>query len=69
MTREKCKQMLPIIQAFANGEHIEYYDSSKITGTFKRGAWVTAENIGFGSSVDNYRMVKNGEIIYFKKCG
>ena len=65
MTREKCKAMLPIIQAFANGEHIEFFDSLQITGSFTRGAWKTAENIGFGCSVDNYRMIKDGKIIYF----
>ena len=65
MTREKCKQMLPIIQAFAEGEHIDFYDSLQIVGTFKRGAWKTADNIGFGASVDSYRMIKDGKIIYF----
>jgi hypothetical protein len=65
MTREKCKAILPIIQAFANGEHVEFYDSSQISRTFTRGVWKTADNIGFGCSVDNYRIIKNGEPIYF----
>jgi hypothetical protein len=67
MTREKCKAILPVIEAFANGEHIEFYDSLQITGTFTRGAWKTADNIGFGCSVDYYRMIKDGEVIYFGK--
>lgn len=67
MTREQCNAMLPIIEAFANGEHIEFFDSLKISETHKRGEWVTAKNIGFGCSVDYYRMIKNGEVIYFGK--
>ncbi len=66
MTREQCKALLPVIQAFANGEQIEFYDSLQITGTFTRGAWKTASNIGFGCSVDTYRMIKDNKIIYFK---
>lgn len=65
MTREKCKKILPVIEAFVNGECIEFYDSLEITGTFTRGQWKTAENIGFGRSVNDYRMVKNDKIIYF----
>jgi hypothetical protein len=65
MTREKCKQMLPVIQAFVDGEHIEYWDSMQITGTFSRGMWKTAENIGMGAHVGSYRMIKMGNIHYF----
>jgi hypothetical protein len=65
MTRKECKAILPVIEAFANGEHIEFYDYLQITGTFTRGLWKTADNIGFGCSVDYYRMIKNGETIYF----
>jgi O6-methylguanine-DNA--protein-cysteine methyltransferase len=65
MTRNQCKAIMPVIQAFANGEHIEFYDSLQVTGTFTRGAWKTADNIGFGRAVDYYRMIKNGEVIYF----
>jgi len=65
MTREKCKAILPIIEAFANGEHVEYFDSLQITGTFTRGKWKTANDIGFGRSVDYYRVIKDGKEIYF----
>ena len=65
MTREKCKEILPVIEAFANGEHVEFYDSLQITSAFTRGVWKTAENIGFGCSVKRYRMIKNHEVIYF----
>jgi hypothetical protein len=65
MTRKQCRDILPVIQAFAEDEHIEFYDSLQIVSTFKRGAWKTAENIGFGASMDTYRMIKDGKIIYF----
>lgn len=65
MTREKCKAMLPIIEAFANGETVEFYDSLNIKDG-KRGHWRTADNIGFGARIESYRIVKkDGEIIYF----
>ena len=66
MTREQCKAILPVIEAFANGEHVEFYDSQHIVGN-SRGAWRTAENIGFGRSIDVYRMIKNNEVIHFGK--
>jgi hypothetical protein len=65
MTREKCKNILPVIEAFANGENIEFYDDSQITGTFSRGEWKTTDDIGFGRPTNYYRMIKNNEIIYF----
>ena len=65
MTREKCKAMLPIIEAFANGEYIEFFDSLQITQSFTRGVWKVADDIGFGASIDCYRMIKNNEVIYF----
>ena len=67
MTREKCKAILPVIKAFAEGEHIEFWDYMVITGTFSRGAWRTADNIGFGAAVSSYRMIKDGKVIYFDK--
>ena len=65
MTREKANQMLPIIQAFANGETIEYWDSMQITGN-GRGMWKTAENIGMGAPVSYYRM--NKEFIPYEQA-
>ena len=67
MTREKCKQMLPLIQAFADGEDIEYYDSFQLhqDDDFKQGAWVKTENLGVGGNISSYRMIKDGKIIYF----
>jgi hypothetical protein len=64
MTREKCKQMLPIIEAFANGDHIEYWDSMRIVEN-GRGMWTNAEDIGMGASISYYRMIKMGNIYYF----
>lgn len=57
--------MLPVIEAFANGEHIEFWDRFEIVDTFRRGKWVTADDIGFGASVSSYRMIKDGMIHYF----
>lgn len=65
MTRNQCKAILPVIQAFANNEHIEYWDSFQIVGTFRSGMWKTSDNIGFGVGVSNYRMIKNGMVHYF----
>ena len=67
MTREKCKEMLPVIQAFADGEYIEFYDTMSYKSNGSRGMWKTADDIGFGCSIRTYRMIKNDEIIYFDK--
>ena len=49
MTREKCKDLLPLFIAFANGAHVEYLNH--------QGEWVTEDNIGFGTTgVDRYRV-------------
>ena len=60
MTRDKAIEILPIIIAFAEGKRVQIWDSMKITGTFTRGAWVDAENIGFGSApLSAYRIVED----------
>lgn len=66
MTRKQYKLILPVIEAFANGENVQFYDSLEITGTFTRGAWKTAESIGFNRPIEYYRMIKNGEVLDFK---
>ena len=49
MTREMCKDLLPLFIAFANGAHVEYLNH--------QGEWVTEDNIGFGTTgVDRYRV-------------
>ncbi len=65
MTREQCKELLPVIQAFSEGECIEFWDNLEIVGTHRRGKWKTSDNIGFGVSPSNYRMIKHGMIHYF----
>jgi hypothetical protein len=65
MTRQKCKAILPVIQAFAEGKCIEYWDSMQIVASFQRGMRKTADNIGFGSSISDYRMIEGGVIRYF----
>ena len=66
MTREQCKIIMPVIEAFANGEHIEYWDSLEIVGPFQRGKWKTEDySLGFGVHPSHYRMIKDGMIHYF----
>lgn len=48
MTREHAKQLLPIIQAFAEGEEIEYLNTE--------GKWTTADYPGFSSDPERYRI-------------
>lgn len=48
MTREYAKQLLPIIQAFAEGEEIEYLNIE--------GKWTTADYPGFSSDPERYRV-------------
>jgi hypothetical protein len=49
MTREKCKKLLPLFIAFANGAHVEYKNHND--------EWITSENIGFGiTGTDRYRV-------------
>lgn len=49
MNREQAKKMLPIIQAFANGEKVEYrpFDSAD---------WEAAEKLGFKDEPSRYRI-------------
>ena len=47
MTKEQAKELLPIIQAFAEGKTIEYCNN---------GNWVEQENFGFMDNVWNYRI-------------
>lgn len=66
MTREQCKRILPVIEAFSNGEHIEYWDSLEIVASHQRGKWKTEEDsLGFGVHPSYYRMIKGGMIHYF----
>ena len=47
MTQEKAKEMLPIIQAFAEGKTIEYNYS---------GNWIEYKTYNFSDNVHNYRI-------------
>lgn len=67
MTREKCKQMLPVIISYANEGDIQYWDSVTLIGN-KRGNWVTPHDsvgLGVGASISHYREIKNGIAYYF----
>lgn len=47
MTRENAKELLPIIQAFAEGKTIEYHSNDN---------WVEQENFWFMDNVRKYRI-------------
>lgn len=49
MNRQQAKELLPIIQAFAEGKIIEFRNKS-----FKE--WVEIENPSFDPSITNYRI-------------
>lgn len=65
MTRDMCKFILPVIQAFADGEYIEYWDNTQLVGLSGRGMWKTSDNIGFGVNISRYRMIKDDTAYYF----
>lgn len=48
MDREQAKELLPIIQAFAEGRPIEFKDSY--------GKWVVGETLAFNWPLKNYRI-------------
>ena len=48
MTREEAKELLPIIQAWTEGETIEYLDNN--------GRWVEGDNLSFCSGLERYRI-------------
>ena len=48
MTREEAKELLPIIQAWTEGETIEYLDNN--------GRWVEGDNLSFYSGLERYRI-------------
>lgn len=48
MNRQEAKELLPIIQEFANGRPIEYQDSYK--------KWVESDLMAFNLSPENYRI-------------
>ena len=47
MTREEAKELIPIIQAFADGKTIEF---------FKQGEWIELNEPDFMWSADKYRI-------------
>ena len=59
MTREEAKELLPIIQAFAEGKVIEYCNN---------GNWVEQENFGFMDNVWNYRIKSKSKYRPFKNA-
>lgn len=47
MNREQAKELLPIIQAFAEGKTIEYYSNDN---------WIEDKNFNFIDKAQNYRI-------------
>lgn len=58
MDREQAKELLPIIQAFAEGRAIELKDSY--------GKWVESDLLAFNLSPKNYRIKRGPEYRPFK---
>lgn len=59
MTREQVKNMLPIIQAFAEGKTIEYCNN---------GNWIEQENFWFMDNMRNYRIKPEPKYRPFKNA-
>ena len=58
MNREQAKELLPIIQAFAEGRPIEFKDSY--------GKWVVSETLTFNWPLKNYRIKSESKCRPFK---
>ena len=66
MNRNHCSQIYPIIKLFGEGANIEFWDSTWLGSSNKRGVWRTAENIGFAMPLDYYRQIlPDGSVKYF----
>ena len=59
MTREQWKEMMPLIQAFIDGETIEVLD-------YRDGKWEESESIDFTSGVERYRIKPKSKYRQFK---
>ena len=60
MDRARAKELLPIIQAFADGKNIQYLDHSK------RWSDCICDHVSFHSD-DTYRIKPEPEVIYVNK--
>ena len=60
MTRGKTKQLLPILQAYAEGKTIQIQ--------FGDGSWVDIENLDFCNSPEEYRIKPESEYRPYKSC-
>lgn len=57
MDRERAKELLPLIQAFAEGKTIEYYSNDN---------WMEYDNLLFTEKVQNYRIKEKPKYRPFK---
>ena len=61
MKREDAKELLPIIEAYAEGKAIEYYDDDK-------DEWITGKCFNFDGEPKNYRIKPEPKRRPFKSC-
>lgn len=60
MNRQEAKELLPIIQAFAEGRPIEYQDSYE--------KWVESDIMAFDLSPENYRIKREPKYLLDRKA-
>ena len=60
MTRERCKELLPIMQAFAEGKEIEFFCCGKWGKCF--------DDLDFNSDVNRYRIKPEETYRPYKDC-
>lgn len=56
MTRDEAKQLLPIIEAYANGEEVQYKDLND--------DWYTRDDLRFAGNPNRYRIKPKPHVIY-----
>ena len=59
MTKKEAKELLPVIQAYAEGKDIEMFFDNK---------WITGTNLDFTLSPENYRIKPEPEYRPFKNA-
>lgn len=68
--RRWYKELLPVIQDYAGGECVEFFDRRQVIGEFGIGCWKTPgelDEVGFRAPLSYYRVTKNNILIYYCK--
>ena len=63
MTRERAKELLPVIQAFADGKEVQFKSAPRKYSTAK---WVTKEDMYF-DTVDEFRIKPEPRTFYMRE--